>query len=81
MYRQKKVIVDQSEFQRQSRVTCGADVIICHVLPYLIAVTVEESVSHVEIDSYASSDDESSDSTSHDESSNSMSNDESSNST
>jgi hypothetical protein len=68
--RQKKVIVDQSEFRRQSRVTCGADVIFCHVLSYLIDVTVEESVSHVEIDSYASSDDESSDSTSHDESSN-----------
>ena len=36
----------------------------------MFAVTVEESVAHVEIDSYASSDDESSDSTSHDESSN-----------
>jgi hypothetical protein len=44
--RQKKVRVDQSEFRRQSRVTCGADVIICHVMPYLIAVAVEESASH-----------------------------------
>jgi hypothetical protein len=36
--RQKKVRVDQSEFRRQCRVTCGADVVIGHVLPFLITV-------------------------------------------
>jgi hypothetical protein len=35
-HHQKKVRVDQSEFQRQCRVTCGADVVIGYVLPFLI---------------------------------------------
>jgi hypothetical protein len=34
---QEKVRVDQSEFRRQCRVTCGADVIIRHMLPFLIS--------------------------------------------
>jgi hypothetical protein len=33
---QKKVRVDQSEFRRQCRVTCGASVVIGHVLPFLL---------------------------------------------
>jgi hypothetical protein len=33
---QKKVRVDQSEFRRQCRVTCGANVVIGYVLPFLI---------------------------------------------
>jgi hypothetical protein len=33
---QKKIRVDQSEFRRQCRVTCGASVVIGHVLPFLL---------------------------------------------
>ena len=35
-HHQKKVRVDQSEFRRQCRVTCGANVVIGYVLPFLI---------------------------------------------
>ena len=34
--RQKKVRVDQSEFRWHCRLTCGANVVIGHVLPFLI---------------------------------------------
>jgi hypothetical protein len=34
---------DESSLRRQCRITCGADVIIRHVLPYLITVGDEES--------------------------------------
>jgi hypothetical protein len=34
--RQKKIKTDESNIRRQCRITCGADVIIRHVLPYLI---------------------------------------------
>ena len=37
---------------RQSRITCGADVIIRHALLYLIVVGDEESDSYIESDSY-----------------------------
>jgi hypothetical protein len=33
---QKKIKTDESNIRRQCRITCGADVIIRHVLPYLI---------------------------------------------
>jgi hypothetical protein len=36
-HQQEKVRVDQSEFRRQCRVTCGADVVIRHMLPFLIS--------------------------------------------
>jgi hypothetical protein len=35
---QKKIKTDESSFRQQCRVTCGADVVIDHVLPFLIAV-------------------------------------------
>jgi hypothetical protein len=35
----------QSSIRRQCRTTCGADAVICHVLPYLIAVAGDESAS------------------------------------
>jgi hypothetical protein len=35
---QKKVKHDESSMRRQCRITCGADVVIRHVLPYLITV-------------------------------------------
>jgi predicted nucleic acid-binding Zn-ribbon protein len=35
---QKKIKTNQSELQQQCRVTCGADVVIGHVLPFLITV-------------------------------------------
>jgi hypothetical protein len=54
---QKKMRSDESVVRRQCRVTCGADIVITHVLPYLITV----------------SEDEESDSDSDDESNNSMS--------
>ena len=53
---QKKIKTDESSMRRQYRITCGADVVIRHALPYLITAAGEES------DFYASSDDESSDS-------------------
>jgi hypothetical protein len=34
--RQKKVKTDESSIRQQCRVTCGADVVIGHVLPFLI---------------------------------------------
>jgi hypothetical protein len=33
---QKKIKTDESSFRSQCRVTCGADVVIQHVLPYLL---------------------------------------------
>ena len=59
---QKKIKTDESSMRRQHRMTCGADVVINLVLPYIITVADEESDSNVETDSYASSDDESSNS-------------------
>jgi hypothetical protein len=56
----KKIKTDKSSIRRQCRITCGADVVIRHVLPYLVTVAVEESDS--DSDSNASSDDESSNS-------------------
>ena len=35
----------QSSIRRQCRTTCGIDAVICHVLPYLIAVASDESAS------------------------------------
>ena len=34
---QKKIKTDKSSIRQQFRVTCGADVVIGHVLPFLIA--------------------------------------------
>ena len=48
---QKKMRTDESNIRRQCRFTCGADVVIGHVLPYLII-----SVADGESDSYAESD-------------------------
>jgi hypothetical protein len=33
---QKKIKSDESSIQQQCRVTCGADIVICHVLQFLI---------------------------------------------
>jgi len=35
---QKKMKTNETESRRQCRITCGADVVIRHVLPYLVAV-------------------------------------------
>jgi hypothetical protein len=56
---QKKIKTDGSSTWKQCRITCGADVVIRRILPYLIAVADEESDSHAESDSNALSDDES----------------------
>jgi hypothetical protein len=57
---QKKIKTDESSMRRQCRLSCGADVVIRHVLPYLIiTVADEESDSYAESDSNASSVDES----------------------
>jgi hypothetical protein len=57
---QKKLKIDESDIQQQCRVTCGADVVIRYILPYLIiTVADEETDSYAESDSIASSDDES----------------------
>jgi hypothetical protein len=76
-HRQKKIKTDELSTRRQCRFTCGADVVIRHVLPLIITVADEESDSYAESDSNASSVDESdeeSDSnvSSDDKSSNSM---------
>ena len=39
---QKKVKSDESDIRRQCRVTCGADVIIQHVLLFLVSAEDEE---------------------------------------
>jgi hypothetical protein len=43
---QKKIKTDESSIRRQCRITSGADVVIRHVLPYLVTVAVEESDSN-----------------------------------
>jgi hypothetical protein len=40
---QKKMKTDESSILRQCRITCGADIVIRHILPYLITATDEES--------------------------------------
>jgi hypothetical protein len=49
---QKKTKTDKSSIRRQCRMTCGADVVINLVLPYLMTVAEEEQDSNVESDSY-----------------------------
>jgi hypothetical protein len=60
--RQKKMKTDESCIRRQFRITCGADVVVGHVLPYLIIVADEEPTSYAESDSDSTSDNESNDS-------------------
>jgi hypothetical protein len=43
--RRKKIKTGDASIRRQCRVTCGADVIIGHVLPYLISTGNDESLS------------------------------------
>jgi hypothetical protein len=57
---QKKIKTDESSIRQQCRVTCGADSVIRHILPYLITATDEESDS--ESDANDVDDNESSDS-------------------
>ena len=57
---QKKIKTDELSIRRQCRITCGADVVIRHILPYLITATDEESDS--ESDANDDDDNESSDS-------------------
>jgi hypothetical protein len=42
--RRKKIKTGDASIRRQCRVTCGADVIIGHVLPYLISTGDDESL-------------------------------------
>jgi hypothetical protein len=58
-HRQKKIKSDESNIRQQCRFTCGADVVIGHVLPYLIITVAEESDSYAESDSNTLSVDES----------------------
>ena len=57
---QKKMKTDELNIRRQCRITCGADVVIRHILSYLITATNEESDS--ESDANDLDDNESSDS-------------------
>jgi hypothetical protein len=57
---QKKIKTDESSIRRQCRITCGADIVIRHILPYLITAVDEESDS--ESDANDLDDSESSDS-------------------
>jgi hypothetical protein len=63
IHSQRKIKTEGSSFRKQCHITCGAVVVISHVLPYLINVADEDSASYAESDSYASSHDESGDST------------------
>jgi hypothetical protein len=56
---QKKIKTDESNIRRQCRFTCGADVVIRHILPYLIITVAEESDPYAESDSNTLSMDES----------------------
>ena len=38
----KKVKVDESDFRNQCRISCGADIVIEHVLPYLLPAAAKE---------------------------------------
>jgi hypothetical protein len=40
----KKIKTNESSIRRQCRVTCGADIVIRHVIPYLLSTEDEESV-------------------------------------
>jgi hypothetical protein len=73
---QKKIKIDESSIRSECRVTCGADVVIRHILPYLIiTVADEETDSYAESDSNASSDDESDEESDSNDSSDDESND------
>ena len=63
-HRKKKIKTDESSIRQQCRVTCGADIVIWHILPYLITATDEESDSESDSESDANDvdDNESSDS-------------------
>jgi hypothetical protein len=50
-HRQKKIKTEGASNHRQCRVTCGADIIIRHVLPYLISTGDDDSLSY-ESDTY-----------------------------
>lgn len=39
---QKKIMADVTTIQSQCSVTCGADVAICDVLPYMMSLFEEE---------------------------------------
>jgi hypothetical protein len=53
---QKKIKTDKSSIRRQCRMTCGADVVIKLVLPYLMTVAEVESDFNVESDYNVESD-------------------------
>ena len=57
---QKKIKTNKLSIRSRCHMTCGADVVINLVLPYLMTVADEESDFNVELESYAASDDESS---------------------
>jgi hypothetical protein len=57
---QKKIKTDELSIRRQCRITCGADVVIWHILPYLINATDEEYDSESDVNDH--DDNESSDS-------------------
>jgi hypothetical protein len=40
--RQKKIKIDESNNRQQCWITCGADVVIRHILPYLIITVADE---------------------------------------
>jgi hypothetical protein len=44
----KKMKTNESSIRRQCRITCGADIVIQHILPYLITATDEESDSETD---------------------------------
>ena len=57
---QKKIRTDELNIRRKCRITCGADVVIRSILPYLMTVSDEESDLSEESDSNTTSDDGSS---------------------
>jgi hypothetical protein len=55
--RQKKIKADKSSSRKQFRVTCGADVIIRLVLPFLITAEIDESCSDSDSESESQAND------------------------
>ena len=56
---QKKMRSDESDVRRQCRVTCGAEIVITHLLPYLITVSEDEESDSVSDNERINSDNES----------------------
>jgi len=49
---QKKIKTDESSIRRQCHITCGADIVIRHVLPHLITAWVHIKIEDFKVGKY-----------------------------